>query len=47
MPNLDRFLTPYKLGRPVLTGSGAPGVFDELAVDCPFVFEHHGQFYMM
>ncbi len=44
---LQRYLTPYKLGRPVLTGSGQPGAFDELAVDCPFVFEHRGQFYLM
>jgi hypothetical protein len=47
MPDLDCFLTLYKLELPVLTGSGAPGAFDELAVDCPFVFQHRGQFYMM
>ena len=47
MIGLERYLTPYKLGRPVLTGSGIPGAFDELAVDCPFVFEHHNQFTMM
>jgi predicted GH43/DUF377 family glycosyl hydrolase len=41
------YLTPHKLGRPVLTGSGVPGAFDEKAVDVPFVFEHRGAFYMM
>lgn len=41
------FLTPYKLDKPVLTGSGARGAFDEQAVDCPFVFRHQDRFYMM
>ncbi len=41
------YLTPRKLGRPVLTGSGLAGAFDERAVDCPFVFEHGGAFMMM
>lgn len=45
--NIDPYLTPYKLGRPVLTGSGIPGRFDERAVDCPFVFRHNDRFYMM
>lgn len=45
-PELDRYRTPYKLGVPVLTGSGTPGAFDEKAVDCPFVFQHDGAFYM-
>jgi len=40
-------MTPYKLGRPVLTGSGVPGAFDSHAVDCPFVFHHNGTFHMM
>ncbi|SFJ80530.1 Glycosyl hydrolases family 32 N-terminal domain-containing protein [Paenibacillus sp. UNC496MF] len=44
---IDRYLTPYKWDRPVLTGSGVPGAYDELAVDCPFVFEHGGRFFMM
>lgn len=44
---IEPYLTPYKLGRPVLTGSGIPGQFDERAVDCPFVFQHNGKFYMM
>ena len=45
--NLEQYLTPHKLGRPVLTGSGVDGAFDDLAVDCPFVFEHAGAFYML
>jgi predicted GH43/DUF377 family glycosyl hydrolase len=45
--DVTAFLTPYKYGSPVLTGSGVPGSFDELAVDCPFVFQHNGLFYMM
>lgn len=38
--------TPYKYGKLVLTGSGAPGSFDEKAVDCPFVFSHDGRFHL-
>src|SRR3954471_11399197 len=45
--HIDPYLTPYKYGKPVLVGSGEPGAFDEHAVDCPFVFQHHDQFYMM
>jgi predicted GH43/DUF377 family glycosyl hydrolase len=45
--DVDAYRTPYKLGRPVLTGSGMPGAFDELAVDCPFVFRHDDAFYML
>lgn len=41
------YFTPYKLGRPVLTGSGEKGGFDAKAVDCPFVFRHNGKYYMM
>ena len=44
---LAPYLAPYKLGRPVLTGSGVKGAFDSDAVDAPFVFEHGGTFYMM
>ncbi len=46
MTDLTAYLTPHKLGRPVLTGSGEPGAFDERAVDVPFVFEHLGAYYM-
>lgn len=45
--HIQPYLTPYKWGSPVLVGSGLPGNFDERAVDCPFVFEHSGMFYMM
>jgi predicted GH43/DUF377 family glycosyl hydrolase len=42
----DRIATPYKLGKYVLTASGADGAFDTVSVDCPFVFRHRGAFYM-
>lgn len=45
MPNY--WETPYKLGKPVLTGSGVAGAFDERAVDGPTVFYHRGQWHMM
>jgi len=45
--DIDPYLTPYKYGKPVLIGSGHPGAFDQNAVDCPFVFQHHDRFYMM
>lgn len=45
--NIVDFLTPYKLNKPVLTGSGLVGTFDEKAVDCPFVFQHLNKYYMM
>ena len=44
---IDHLITPYRLGRPVLTGSGIPGDFRYAAVDCPNVFRHRGRFYMM
>ncbi|OXM87993.1 family 43 glycosylhydrolase [Paenibacillus rigui] len=45
--NIQPYVTPYKLGKPVLAGSGIPGHFDYRAVDCPFVFQHQDRFYMM
>lgn len=45
--NITGFLTPYKWNKPLLTGSGVAGAFDEKAVDCPFVFSHLNQYYMM
>lgn len=45
--NIEPYITPYKLGKPVLAGSGISGRFDYRAVDCPFVFRHRGLFYMM
>ena len=44
--DIRHLVTPYKLGRPVLTGSGIPGTFDERAVDVSVPFEHNGRFYM-
>jgi len=44
---LEKYLTQYKFGKPVLTGSGIEGTFDAMAVDCPFVFWHKNRFYMM
>ncbi len=46
-PRIQKYLTPYKYGEPVLTGSGVEGAFDELSVDCPFVFLHNDRFFMM
>ena len=43
---IDHLITPYKLGRPVLAGSGVKGQYDECAVDCPVVFTHNGRVYM-
>ncbi|GAA4878085.1 hypothetical protein GCM10023310_67670 [Paenibacillus vulneris] len=45
--DIQPYVTPYKYGKPVLTGSGLAGHFDYNAVDCPFVFRHNKQFYMM
>lgn len=44
---IEKYTTPFKLGKPVLTGSGKSGAFDSHAVDCPFVFYHQNQFYML
>ena len=46
-PRIQKYLTPYKYGKPVLEASGEAGAFDEQSVDIPFVFEHNGQFYML
>lgn len=45
--DVEKYLAPYKLGEPVLTGSGIPGTYDSHAVDCPFVFYHENQFHML
>jgi beta-xylosidase len=45
--NIEHLITPYKLGRPVLTGSGKEGTYNLCAVDCPVVFSHGGKFVMM
>jgi len=38
--------TPYKLNKLVLQASGEAGTYDALSVDCPFVFQHDGLWYM-
>jgi predicted GH43/DUF377 family glycosyl hydrolase len=43
---IEKYLTPFKLKKPILVGSGKDGAFDKEAVDCPFVFRHGGRFYM-
>lgn len=43
---IDHLISNYKLGEPVLTGSGEKGAFDEKGVDCSLVFQHNGRFYM-
>ena len=44
---MEKYLTPYKYGKPVIGPSGKDGTFDYLAVDCPFVFYHQDQWHMM
>jgi len=39
-------LTPYKLNKLILAGSGKEGDFDSHSADCPFVFHHEDRFYM-
>ena len=46
LPTPPGLMTPYKLNRLVLRGSGVHGSFDQKSVDCPFVFHHEGRFYM-
>jgi len=45
--NISHLITPYKYGKPVLTGSGIEGTYNYKAVDCPLVFSHNGKFYMI
>lgn len=45
--SIAQYFAPYKLGRPILTGSGKKDEFDAKAVDCPFVFYHNDKYYMM
>ena len=44
---IEHLITPYKLGKAVLQGSGVKGAYDEYAVDCPTVFRHNGRYYML
>jgi hypothetical protein len=46
LPSIAPFRTPYKLQRRILTRSGVSGSFDRLKVDCPFVFESCGRYYL-
>ena len=43
--NIEHLITPFKLGRPVIQASGAPGAFDERAVDVIYPFRHNGRWY--
>ena len=43
---VNHLISNYKYGKPILTGSGVKGTFDEMGVDCPNVFSHNGRFYM-
>lgn len=45
--NINHLITPYKYGKPVLTGSGMEGTYNYKAVDCPLVFTHNGKFCMI
>ncbi|GMQ57975.1 hypothetical protein AN1V17_23700 [Vallitalea sediminicola] len=47
MNAINKYKTPYKLNKPILTGSGKEGEFDYHAVDCPFVFFHQNLFHML
>jgi len=40
------YATPYKYGKLVLAASTDQDAFDCRSVDCPFVFQHDGVFYM-
>lgn len=44
---IQKYVTPYKYPNPVLTGSGKEGAYDACGVDCPFVFQHNGRFFML
>lgn len=47
MEDFTKYATPFKLGRPVLSGSGKEGEFDSMAVDCPFIFYHQEKFHLL
>jgi len=42
----SRYATRYKYGRLVLGASRDKDAFDSRSVDCPFVFQNRGLFYM-
>ena len=41
--DLAKYKTNVKYGKEVMGPSGVPGAYDEMAVDCPFVFYHNIQ----
>lgn len=43
---VSRYATPFKYGKLVLAASPEKEAFDSRSVDCPFVFQHDGVFYM-
>ena len=45
--DLERYISPYKYGAPVITPSGVEGNFKRLGVDCPIPFTHNGRVYML
>ena len=44
---LNRYVSPYKYGAPVIVPSGVDGDFKQLGVDCPVPFRHNGKVYML
>jgi hypothetical protein len=40
------YATPFKYGKLVLSASPEKSEFDSRSVDCPFVFQNDGLFYM-
>ena len=44
--DISRYRTPHKYPKLVVGPSGEAGAYDAKAVDCPFVFQHAGKFYM-
>ena len=42
----SRYATPFKYGKLVLSASPDKAAFDSRSVDCPFVFQNDGLFYM-
>src|SRR5580704_9036482 len=43
---IERYATPFKYGKLVLSASPDKDAFDSRSVDCPFVCTHDGLFYM-
>lgn len=44
---LERYISEYKYGRPVIVPSGKEDHFDRFGVDCPTLFRHNGKVYLM